>query len=156
MLEISSFSTDAGLQPSPLLFDSLVNNTVSHQPTCLPVVAEVPLHYEWARDKHVLLIVPRFHNPLGLGQHSWVGGQISGPMMSGGCSRIASAHSLHSPRWPRTRCAELFAWLFCDYSCHAVGQCNFWKLTYRKVVQQRGLGMVGSLIITLLQIYCWM
>ena len=27
MLEISSFSTDAGLQPSPPLFDSLVNDT---------------------------------------------------------------------------------------------------------------------------------
>ena len=41
MLEMWSFSTDAGLQPSPSLFDSLGNDydTVSHQPTCSPVVA---------------------------------------------------------------------------------------------------------------------
>ena len=30
MLEMSSFSTDAGLQPSPPLFDSLVNDTLFH------------------------------------------------------------------------------------------------------------------------------
>jgi len=30
MLKLSFFSMDAGLQPSPRLFDSLVNNTLFH------------------------------------------------------------------------------------------------------------------------------
>jgi len=93
---LSLFSMDADLQRLPPLFDCLVNDTVLYQPTYLPVVASIPLDHE-CTCKHIPVIVPRFHNSLGLGQDSWM--SRSGILWS-----WASVGSLSSWSVSRARC----------------------------------------------------
>ena len=60
MLKFLSFSTDAdlaGRQPSPPLFDSLINDTLFHIShimfRCSPVVAYILLDHEWTRCEYI-------------------------------------------------------------------------------------------------------
>ena len=76
MLEILSFSTDAGLQPSPPLFDSLVKDTflrataynakrayaIAIPSLCLSVCLSVCPSHGWISQKQLKLASCSFHH----------------------------------------------------------------------------------------------